>query len=118
MRRSLVPIAAVVALAAALITCTGLLSADPAEALVTAGRPLVNGSMPRELIERVVARHLDHVQRCYEKGLARKPGMAGRVTIKLVISAAGTVPTATVQDSTVSDERVERCIVAAVMRWR
>lgn len=77
----------------------------------------VRGSLSREVIRRVIRRHINEVRFCYEQELANRPDLAGRVTVSFIISATGAVQTATVSNTTLSNARVEGCITQAVRRW-
>jgi hypothetical protein len=77
----------------------------------------VRGSLSREVIRRVIRRHINEVRFCYEQELAQRPDLAGRVTVSFIISATGAVQTATVSNTTLNNARVEGCIVQAVRRW-
>jgi TonB family protein len=57
------------------------------------------------------------VRFCYEQELAQRPDLAGRVTVSFIISATGSVQTASVMNTTLNNARVESCVVAAVRRW-
>ena len=78
---------------------------------------LVHGSLSKDVIRRVVHRHLNEVKYCYERELAAHPDLAGRVSIKFVINGVGAVQTARAADSTVGSDAVESCIAQAVLRW-
>jgi len=84
---------------------------------VVAGSADVRGSLSREVIRRVIRRHLNEVRFCYEQGLGHSPELAGRVTVSFVISPTGAVVTSTVAESTLGNAAVESCIAQAVRRW-
>jgi tetratricopeptide (TPR) repeat protein len=84
---------------------------------VEQGKLVVRGSLDKEIIRRVVARHLNEVRFCYEKELMSKPELAGEVTVMFTISAEGSVVAAIVQRSTMNDAQVESCIAGAARRW-
>ena len=77
----------------------------------------VRGSLSKEVIRRVIHRNLPQVRYCYQDGLQSRPDLEGRVAIKFIISASGTVQAAVVGDSTLGNASVERCISTAVKRW-
>lgn len=77
----------------------------------------VRGSLSREVIRRVIRRHINEVRFCYEQELSQRPDLAGRVTVSFIISATGAVQTATTSATTLNNARVEGCIVQAVRRW-
>lgn len=81
------------------------------------GRPTVMGSLPREVIQRVVRRHTAQVRHCYEQALADAPQLEGRVNVRFVIGPDGRVQSASVQDSTLGSAAVESCIAARVRQW-
>ena len=85
---------------------------------VRQGRAVVRGSLDREIIRRVVRRHVNEVRVCYERVLATKPGLSGRVNTHFVITATGAVQGASVANSTLGDVSVETCITQAVGRWQ
>jgi hypothetical protein len=84
---------------------------------IRTGEADVRGSLSREVIRRVIRRHINEIRFCYEQELAQHPDLAGRVTISFIISATGGVQTSSVMNTTLSNARVEGCIVQAVRRW-
>jgi len=84
---------------------------------VTLGQPVVRGSIDREIVRRIIRRHLNEVRYCYEVDLARTPGLQGRIAVQFTIAASGQVTAAVLQHSTMSNARVENCVVQAVRRW-
>jgi TonB family protein len=77
----------------------------------------VRGSLSRELVRRVVQRHINEVRFCYEQGLMRRPELVGQIAVAFVITASGSVASASVARSTLADPPVEGCITTAVRRW-
>jgi TonB family protein len=84
---------------------------------VVAERPTVRGSLDREIIRRVVRRHINEIRYCYEQELPRAPSLAGRVAVRFTIAATGSVAAAAVDSSSLANPRVEICTVDAVRRW-
>ena len=84
---------------------------------VRSGGAEVRGSLSKEVIRRVVRRHINEVKFCYEQQLNSRPDLQGRVTTKFVISPTGSVQSAMVGSSSLRNEAVESCIVRAVRRW-
>ena len=91
---------------------------DRAAPRVRQGRATVEGAMDRDIVRRIVRAHINEIRYCYNQGLARNPGLAGRVKIQFAIGATGKVPVAVVADSTLKDQNVANCIAKAVKRWR
>jgi hypothetical protein len=75
-----------------------------------AGVASVSGSLPPDVIRKVVQRSMGRIRFCYEQGLATNPSLAGKVKIHFVIASDGTVATATDSDSTLGDPAVTACI--------
>lgn len=84
---------------------------------VRTGGAEVRGSLSKEVIRRVVHRHINEVKFCYEQQLNARPDLSGRVTTRFVISPTGSVQSAMVASSSLRNEAVESCIVNAVRRW-
>jgi TonB family protein len=84
---------------------------------IRSGAAMVKGSLSKEVIRRIVHRHINEVKFCYERQLAKRPDLSGRVAIKFIISGTGAVQMAAVASSTVGDPVVENCIAQAVRRW-
>jgi TonB family protein len=84
---------------------------------VVPGTAEVRGSLDKELIRRIIRRHLNEVKFCYEKELTRNPNLQGRVMVQFTISPTGSVVASIVQSSTMGNPIVEQCIAAAVRRW-
>ncbi|MBK8014211.1 MAG: TonB family protein [Deltaproteobacteria bacterium] len=85
---------------------------------ISAGSPLVMGSLDKEIIRRVIKQHIAQIRYCYEKELVRAPGLFGKVATKFVISADGAVQSADVTESTLGNAEVERCVVSKIRTWR
>ncbi|HJL19197.1 MAG TPA: AgmX/PglI C-terminal domain-containing protein [Sandaracinaceae bacterium LLY-WYZ-13_1] len=84
---------------------------------IRTGNADVRGSLSREVIRRVIRRHINEVRFCYEQELNARPDLEGRVLVSFIISATGAVQSATVGNSTINNARVEGCITQAVRRW-
>ena len=84
---------------------------------VMPGQAQVRGSLDAEIIRRVIRRHMNEVKFCYEPELVRRSGLAGRMSVQFVISPFGQVTSSVMQNSTMGNVRVEKCVVDAVKRW-
>ncbi|MDC0715714.1 AgmX/PglI C-terminal domain-containing protein [Nannocystis bainbridge] len=87
--------------------------------IVTAAGPARadDGSLYQTLIRRVVRAHMPEVRTCYNEGLARKPALAGKLTVNFEIGSDGHVLNSEAVDSTLADPKVEACVAAAVRSW-
>jgi hypothetical protein len=84
---------------------------------VSSGTTIVRGSLDKEIVRRVVRRHIKEVKYCYERELVRHPALLGRVVTQFAILPTGRVATALLASSTVGNVEVESCVLAAVRRW-
>ncbi len=84
---------------------------------MTQGTPVIMGSLDKEIIRRVIKEHLAQIRYCYEKELTRSPGLFGKVATQFTISADGNVQSAEVQQSTMNNAEVERCITSKIRTW-
>jgi hypothetical protein len=87
------------------------------ETLFVPGHTTVIGGLSREVINRVIQKHYNEIKYCYEKELTKDPGLYGKVTMLFIIEGTGRVGEALVQQSTMSSEPVESCMVNHVRRW-
>jgi FHA domain len=84
---------------------------------VIPGQAQVRGSLDKEIIRRIIRRHINEVKYCYEQELMKKPDLGGRILVQFTISGGGQVLSSVLQSSTMSNTRVEMCTVQAVRRW-
>ncbi len=84
---------------------------------IRSGAADVRGSLSKEVIRRVIRRHINEVRFCYEQELNQRPDLEGRVTVSFIISPTGAVQSSAVAASTMGNQRVEQCIAGAVRRW-
>ncbi len=84
---------------------------------VIPGQAAVRGSLDKEIIRRIIRRHINEVKYCYEQELTKKPDLGGRIMVQFTIAASGQVIASVLQNSTMSNARVENCTVQAVRRW-
>ncbi|MCA9662514.1 MAG: TonB family protein, partial [Myxococcales bacterium] len=86
--------------------------------VVRQGKAQVKGPLSPDIIRRIVRAHINEIRRCYALGLVKDPKLAGEVELHFEIDAEGRVREATLGRSTVTDEGVGRCSVAALKRWK
>ena len=84
---------------------------------VIPGQANVRGSLDKEIIRRIIRRHINEVKYCYETELTKKADLAGRIAVQFTIAATGQVIASVLQSSTMGNIRVENCVVQAVRRW-
>ena len=84
---------------------------------IRTGNADVRGSLSKEVIRRVIQRHINEVRFCYEQQLNQRPDLEGRISVQFVISPTGAVQMAAVSASDMGSPPVETCIAGAVQRW-
>lgn len=76
-----------------------------------------SGSLSGDAIREVVQKQIRGVRFCYEKELANKPDLAGKVVVRITIGEDGTVTKFEIESTTLNDPTVEGCILQRVRRW-
>lgn len=77
------------------------------------GDTRVSGSLPREVIQRIVRQSFGRFRGCYEDGLRGNPNLEGRVTARFVIARDGSVASVQSGGSDLPDSRVVSCVLRA-----
>lgn len=77
----------------------------------------VHGSLSKEVIRRVIGRHVSEVRHCYQQALHARPDLQGRVAVKFIIAPTGAVQAAAVDSSELGNVTAEQCIAQAIRRW-
>jgi hypothetical protein len=72
---------------------------------------VLSGSLPPEVIQRVVRQSFGRFRGCYEDGLRTNPTLEGRVTARFVIARDGSVATVQSGGSDLPDSRVVACVL-------
>jgi hypothetical protein len=75
---------------------------------------VVGGSLTREQIRGVIARHRNEVRFCYEQALIGHPELEGHVNVGFQVAADGHVS----QSSASGMSGVDSCVARAVERWQ
>ena len=88
-----------------------------AKVAVGAGQGASKGGLSQEQVRRVVMAHLGAVRACYESEAQRNPSLKGGVTVMWSIDPSGGVSSASLAGSTLSNPRVEGCVVRQVKGW-
>lgn len=84
---------------------------------VIPGQADVRGALDKEIVRRIIRRHINEVRYCYEQELTRNAALGGRILVQFTIAASGQVIASVLQSSTIGNPRVENCAVQAVRRW-
>ena len=84
---------------------------------VAAATATTSGSgIPTEVIQRIVRSNISTIQACYEKAMTKAPALAGKVLVKFVINADGSVSSAAASDTNITDADMVSCVCGAVRR--
>ena len=84
---------------------------------VAAATATTSGSgIPTEVIQRIVRSNISTIQACYEKAMTKAPSLAGKVLVKFVINADGSVSSAAASDTNITDADMVSCVCGAVRR--
>jgi hypothetical protein len=75
------------------------------------GPTTVSGRLLPEVVQRTVRQNYGRFRMCYEKGLVKNPGLAGRVEVRFLIDSSGAVAQAMQGASDLPDPDVTSCIV-------
>jgi hypothetical protein len=78
------------------------------------GETNVSGSLPPEVVQRVVRQSFGRFRLCYEDGLRNDPALAGKVTVTFLIAASGDVATATASGE-LPDAAVRSCVARSFL---
>jgi hypothetical protein len=89
-----------------------------ARVAVSSGAPSARGGLSPEQIRRVVEAHKGALRACYETEAQRNPNLRGGVTVAWQIEPGGNVSGASIASSTLSNPRVEGCVLRQVKSWR
>jgi len=79
---------------------------------------IVGDALSRDLIRRVIREHVNEVRYCYERALQSSPGLWGKVQVRFVINASGSVQQTAVIENTLGGDAVASCVSGRVKSWR
>ena len=85
---------------------------------ITSSEPEVMGSLDKELIRKVIHMNRGQIRYCYESLLNRFPKLGGKVAVKFVITATGSVASSSVAQSTAGNAELETCVAGRVRTWK
>ena len=80
---------------------------------VRMGATSVSGSLPPEVIQRIVRQNYGRFRLCYENGLTRNPNLEGRIAVRFVIGRDGSVSNVANAGSDLPDGSVVACVTRA-----
>ena len=71
-----------------------------------------------EAVLRVVRGRLKDAKPCFSAAMAGRPGLSGRVQLRLQVGAGGTVTRAEIERTTLHYPELEACLARSTCRWR
>jgi hypothetical protein len=83
----------------------------PPVAKVRIGVPSLGAGLPLEVVNRGIRRDYGGIRMCYERGLAKRPALKGKVDVSFSIQRSGAVATVGKHASDLQDAAVVRCIL-------
>lgn len=78
----------------------------------------VEGGLDREIIAQYIKSQLGHILACYERQLAARPELHGKISIKFTISGTGQVVTQNIAESEMKNQPTESCMLSKVAQWK
>jgi outer membrane biosynthesis protein TonB len=78
----------------------------------------IEGGMSREMVKRVIDRHLEEITFCYETALMSNPNILGRMVFEWKIKMNGRVGEIRIVASSVNSYEIHNCIKAAIKSWQ
>ncbi|OQX85535.1 hypothetical protein B6D60_07665 [candidate division KSB1 bacterium 4484_87] len=73
---------------------------------------------PTDQVARAIQAHARAIQNCYQQAVRQNPGLRGKVTFRIAVSPAGRVVDVQILESTIENEKMLRCMVNRIKRWR
>jgi tetratricopeptide (TPR) repeat protein len=75
------------------------------------------GKLAQEVVQQIVSSRAAEIRWCYEQGLAREPGLVGKVVAEWTVTESGRVQNARAAHSSLKDPEVTDCILKKIGRW-
>lgn len=82
------------------------------------GNPIILGALDKSLIDAVIKRNMSQIRYCYQRELTKNPGLKGKIIVKFVIAADGSVSKSSIKSSSMGSESVESCIAGRFRRFK
>ncbi len=95
----------------------GTLVVEPVTPLTKEGEVTTLAGRDPEQVSRVVNRHNDAIEYCYQKELRRNPTLKGKLVVRFTITPQGKVSNVTIISSSLNNPELETCIVRRIQRW-
>jgi TonB family protein len=70
------------------------------------------------VIRRAIRADATTVRACYQAQLAARPELEGRIEVQITLAASGVATDARIATSTLNDDALRECALAAARGWR
>ena len=74
----------------------------------------VQGSLSKAEVYAVISKHQQQILRCYEKQLAKKPGLTGKITFEWTVKTNGSVSSTREVSSSLNDATTSKCVIGVI----
>ncbi len=78
----------------------------------------VEEGLTKDEVGEVIHRHLSEIRYCYESAMIHSPDLEGKLIINFSINHSGSIHTASIKSSTLSDSRVDDCVLRRLVTWK
>ncbi|HEY7372910.1 MAG TPA: AgmX/PglI C-terminal domain-containing protein [Polyangia bacterium] len=80
-------------------------------------QPSPGADLDKEIVRRIIRRHINEVKVCYDKELAAHPYLGGTITVAFLIPPSGIVSQTHVSQSTMGYPAIEDCVGRTMCGW-
>jgi hypothetical protein len=85
---------------------------------IVPGKTIVQGSLSKDVIEKIIRKHQNEIKYCYEVELNKHPDLGGKVSVAFTIDGSGDVSEANVGETSMNNSNVENCMSTKIRRWK
>ena len=78
--------------------------------------PVVVGGIDAKAVDQTIEAQMGEINKCWEDQRANKPGLAGKVLVKLIISKDGSVASTSTKSTSLRHAATEDCVNGALAK--
>ncbi len=82
------------------------------------GNSTVEEGLTKDEVGEVIHSHMSEIRYCYESAMIRNPSVEGKLVMDFTIVGNGLVKSAEAKNSTLSDPRMDDCILRRLLTWK
>ncbi len=83
---------------------------------------IVQEGLTKEEVGNIIHSHVSEIRYCYESAMIKNPDIQGKLIVDFVIQGkganAGVVKSAKINNSTLNDPSVDKCILSHLTKWK